>query len=311
TAGNGHLYALTDLPTSGAIESVTVTAVGWGAGNCDSQPFIIPRIYLSLKSGGTVYPSASKNLDCTNATAPTTVSNTWTTNPATGQAWTLADVNALEAGVQKYTGSSTSVTQLYVSVKLVGSATYAYNNGASGMDELTSMTRGGITTTFAYDANGNLRSRKIGSTSWLCYAWGADGLLSTATSIAMTSASCDSPTNPSQVQAYAYDGLGRRVKVDGVAGSGAWTVSIVAGMDVIFEKTNTGALTRYVYATGARIARIDCTGNPPTCTTSYYLADALGSTRQIRKGDRTQAFSAEYEPFGRPYNVTGTESYKY
>jgi hypothetical protein len=37
-------------------------------------------------------------------------------------------------------------------------------------------------------------------------------------------------------QAYVYDGLGRRVKVDGAAGSGAWTVSIFSGMDVIYEK---------------------------------------------------------------------------
>src|SRR5207247_11051010 len=83
TAGNGDLYALTDLPTSGAIESVTVTAVGWGAGNCDSQPFIIPRIYLSLKSGGTVNQSAAKPLDCTTASAPMPLRSTWRTNPAT------------------------------------------------------------------------------------------------------------------------------------------------------------------------------------------------------------------------------------
>lgn len=97
--------------------------------------------------------------------------------------------------------------------------------------------------------------------------------------------------------------------LEGGTSQSTWTVSIVSGMDVIYEMTNTNAVT-YVYANGMRIARIDCTGNPPTCTTSYYLADHLGSSRKVLRADRSTAFTAEYEPFGTPYNVTGTESYK-
>src|SRR5439155_25636870 len=78
---------------------------------------------------------------------------TWTTNPATGQPWTLADVNALQAGVEKATGyqgaATVYVTQLYVTVNLANDATYVYSDGPTGLDQLTSMTdSAGVTTTF-------------------------------------------------------------------------------------------------------------------------------------------------------------------
>ncbi len=70
------------------------------------------------------------------------------------------------------------------------------------------------------------------------------------------------------VQAYTYDGLGRQVKVDGATGSGAWTVSIVSGMDPIYEKDQAGAVTKYVYANGMRIAKITPSGG-----VQYYTPD--------------------------------------
>jgi len=42
--------------------------------------------------------------------------------------------------------------------------------------------------------------------------------------------------------------------------SSAWTVSIFSGQDVIFEKDNAGAVTRYVTANGMRIAKIALSG---------------------------------------------------
>lgn len=153
-----------------------------------------------------------------------------------------------------------------------GSTTYAYADGPTGMKTLSSMTKAGTTMTLAWDPNGNLRSRTTGTTR-LCTDWNPENLMTAARQIGSTQ-SCDI-TQGTVLQSYVYDGLGRRVNV--TTGS-TWTVSIVAGMDVIYETNETGAVTRYVYANGMRIARIDCTAaNPPTCTTKYYLGDYLGS----------------------------------
>jgi len=50
---------------------------------------------------------------------------------------------------------------------------------------------------------------------------------------------------------------------------------------VIFERHDDGYTAKYVYAAGLRVARIDCSPVPVTCTTSYYLTDHLGSTRKV------------------------------
>ena len=168
-------------------------------------------------------------------------------------------------------------------------ATYMYNSGAISMSELSYITKNSVTTSFTFDPNGNVDTKTGG---W-DYDWNAGNLM-TITKVGSV-----------QQQAYAYDGLGRRVRVDGTSPS-TWTVSIVAGMDVIYEKTNTGAVTKYVYANGMRIAKIPSTG-----AVQYFLADHLGSTRKVLDSSRNTVFSTEYEPFGKPVNVTGTESYKY
>jgi len=87
----------------------------------------------------------------------------------------------------------------------------------------------------------------------------------------------------------------------------------------LFEAHGGGSTTKYVYAAGLRVARIDCTADDPpaspmTCSTSYYLSDALGSTRKVLDDDPVNPadlFSAEYEPFGAPYNVAGSEAFRY
>ena len=55
-----------------------------------------------------------------------------------------------------------------------------------------------------------------------------------------------------------------------------------------------------------RIAKIN-----PDNSVYYYLADHLGSTRQVRKADRSLVFSTDYEPFGKPFGVNGSEAYKF
>jgi len=225
------------------------------------------------------------------------VGHTWTTHSATNQDWSAAAAKALQAGVEKASGCDVEVTQVYGIVNLGSFVTYEFASDLTGMSTLDSMTRYGVTTSFTYDANGNLDTKTGG---W-DYDWSADNLMTTA------------KQNGAQVQAYTYDGLGRRVKVEG-ASSAMWTVSVYPGIDPAFETTQAGATTKYVTAAGLRIARIDCTAaNPPVCTTAYYLSGHQGSTRQVRDASRGLVFSADYELFGKPYNVGGTlvESYKF
>jgi len=196
------------------------------------------------------------------------------------------------------TSSSTWTVSIFYGMDAIceknntGSVTkYVYANGQTEMDTSTALARAGANTSFAYDANGNL-DKKMGGWD---YDWNVENLMTVA------------KLNGVPQQTYTYDGLGRRVTVDGVAGSGAWTVSIASGMDLLFEKDNTGAITKYVYANGMRIARIECVGNPPACTTSYFLADHQGSTRKILDAARVEQYAVDYEPFGKPYATSGPQ----
>lgn len=64
-----------------------------------------------------------------------------------------------------------------------------------------------------------------------------------------------------------------------------------------------GAQTKYARANGMLLAKII-----PSGATHYYLGDHLGSTRQVRDASRDLGFSAEYEPFGEAYCVSGSEA---
>ena len=295
TVGNVDAYAFQDLTqTSGTVVSVTVTAVArfYAGASCRWFPDLCGGL-LSLQVNG--YSGTTQPLSAVYQA----ISNTWTTNPATGQAWTISQVNALQAGFQLVDiGNVARVTQLYVSVVLADRTTYVYSNGATGMDTLTSLSaNGGATTTFGYDATGNVVS-KFGSLK-TCYVWNPENLLTQVKSV--SSACTETGT---QIQAYTYDGLGRRVKVDGTSSS-TWTVSIYSGMDAIYEKDQSGAVTKYVYANGLRVAKISASG------VQYYLSDHLGSTRKVLDASRNTVFSTDYEPFGKPVALSGVEAYKY
>jgi RHS repeat-associated protein len=292
TTANGatDLYAIQDLGGSGTVNSVTVHAVAAGSQSCEPPPLSCFAGLNLLVNG---YASAKRTVD---DFAYADVSATWTTNPATGQAWTVAEVNALQAGIKKASGYDVDVTQVYVVVNVGNSVTYTVANGPTGMNTLSSMSYG-TTTTYTYDANGNLLS-KFGS-SKTCSEWNPENLL---TKVKTVSSACTE--TGTQVQAYAYDGLGRRAKVEG-ASSSTWIVSIYSGQDVSFETDNAGAITKYVYSNGMRIAKISSSG------VQYYLGDHLGSTRKVLDANRNTLFSTDYEPFGKPVAPSGTEAYKY
>jgi len=214
------------------------------------------------------------------------------TTSSAGHPWTDADLDSLQAGIKFASGGTAAtvrVTQVFVTVNVGDSVAYTYANGATQMNTLTSLVKNGVTASFTYDANGNLDTKTGG---W-DYDWDFDNRMTLV------------KQNGAQQQAYTYDGLGRRVKVDGTSSS-TWTVSIVSGMDAIYERDNAGSVTKYVYAKGMRIAKITSSGE-----VQYYLGDHLGSTRKVLDASRNTVFSTDYEPFGKPYAVTGSEAYKY
>ena len=129
SAVNGQLdlYGVADSPLPpGTVPVVTVTATVSGA---PVDPWCSPSecstfFWLALRTNGVTYLSPLKSAP--GSPVPfspfkkwTRVSHSWLTNPFSGLAWTVADVNALEVGVKKfvppyYARTETQVTQVYI-----------------------------------------------------------------------------------------------------------------------------------------------------------------------------------------------------
>jgi RHS repeat-associated protein len=104
---------------------------------------------------------------------------------------------------------------------------------------------------------------------------------------------------------YTYDGDGERIEKSN--GEIYWYTS---GGETLDETDLSGNLTsEYVFFGGARIARRDGSGN-----VFYYLADHLGSSREIvQTGQTTPCYDADFYPFGgeRAYTNTCQQNYKF
>jgi hypothetical protein len=81
-----------DLPNN--VGSVLAVKAGLFAKNIDGGS---PALKPLVRTGGVDYVGAAYNLG--GSDLPFT--HTWNTNPNTGAAWTAAEVNALEAGMQR------------------------------------------------------------------------------------------------------------------------------------------------------------------------------------------------------------------
>lgn len=187
---------------------------------------------------------------------------------------------------------------------------YVYSDLPTAPYHLTSMTsNAGLAPVFSHQGDGSVCSWE--DASGLSCAWALDGFLSGGASTAMTLMYWDAPTSPLIVQPFVPGVVERRPEVEG-SNSTTWTVSVFSSPNIFFERDQVGDTAKYPHGAGLRIARINCTAaNPPTCTTRYYLGDALGSTRQVFDSGRATVFSTSYEPFGTPYSVSGTEAYTY
>lgn len=97
---NNDLRQVSLTDTSGlsgkTINSITVYA---SVKSLDPVP---NTMQINVRTNSTDYFSANK--DTVNSTAYITFSETWTTNPNTGVAWTTSDLDALQIGLKKTNG---------------------------------------------------------------------------------------------------------------------------------------------------------------------------------------------------------------
>ncbi|MEM3771669.1 MAG: hypothetical protein QXW80_05120, partial [Candidatus Micrarchaeia archaeon] len=112
TAGQVSFFNLPDnqIPEGSKINRVTVFAVARGTG--------VPARYFQI--GVRTYDQNYWGPNILVSTNYTEYSQTWTTNPATGQPWTPQEINNLEVGVYQVTGGrQINVTQLYAIVEYI------------------------------------------------------------------------------------------------------------------------------------------------------------------------------------------------
>ena len=168
---------------------------------------------------------------------------------------------------------------------------YSYNNANN---QLLSSS-GGTNVAYSYYPDGSLRTQNNTSTgtNWT-YTWDVQGHLLKAA------------TQAGAQGYYAYDGLGRRV--ESLEGSSALYYAY-AGTETLLEHPTTGD-TDYVFADGMRLAKITGYGGSSPAA-SYYITDALGSTRLVTDSSARVVFYDNYQPYGQDNAASGGETYKF
>jgi RHS repeat-associated protein len=144
------------------------------------------------------------------------------------------------------------------------------------------------TASYAYDANGNVRTKAQGSDLWR-FSWDFDNRLTSAA------------TRRQSVR-YKYDALGRRFQRFVVGGTGN-TKFIHDGADVIADD-DSGVLTKYLNGPGIdEKLRFERSGEA-----RYFLSDHLGSTEALTDASGRITSDTGYDSFG---NANGDPATRY
>lgn len=146
----------------------------------------------------------------------------------------------------------------------------------------------GSTANYTYDFNGNLTSDGTKT-----YEWDADNRL-VAVKQGVT-----------VLVTFTYDAFGRRSQK---TSAGATTTAVYDRSEVIESRPSSGGVTRFVH--GPSVDRHWATVDP-SGTSSYLLADHLGSVVQVTAAPGTVSLSRDYEPYGLPLLSIGTSGYAY
>ena len=205
-------------------------------------------------------------------------------------AWSYDDAYRLTGETRLDAGGSPIATTTF-SYDGVGNRLTMTVDGATTnytFNELDQLLTAGAAS-YAYDARGNLTQATEGA-ELTPYSWDALDRLS------------DVLLPDSTALAYTYDADGRRMRqnVDGTETNYLWDENSLYG-DVVVETDGTGAaLASYVLG-GPELLSQNRGGS-----TSYYLADAQGSTRALANAAGAVTDTYDYTAFGKLFASTGT-----
>lgn len=149
------------------------------------------------------------------------------------------------------------------------------------------VTQAGAAKTFNYDANGNL----IGDGS-RTYEWDAENRLITV------------KQGGTSLASFTYDGRGRRsTKVAG----GVTTTYVYDSAQFLEERPSSASTKRYVYGIGIDRPLAQIVGG----TTTYNVADHLGSLVRTTDSLGAAALARQYDPWGKPIQGSSTSGYAF
>lgn len=143
---------------------------------------------------------------------------------------------------------------------------------------------------YSYDPNGNM-SQSLCGTAKRLFTWNYDNKLASVYDTTKTYGT------------YNYDYAGKRVKkVEG-------TVTTLSPFP--HYRTNNGAVTKYYFANGERIA--ERTGGTAATNVYYYHSDHLGSSNEVSNSTGAEVKATLFYPYGenRSYIGTKTLAFKY
>jgi RHS repeat-associated protein len=196
-----------------------------------------------------------------------------------GQPSTVSSSNAFSTQAQVPTGTS----------NVVVTATDASGNTRTSTYQVTVS---GVTTTYTYDLNGNLKTKTSGGVT-TTLDWDAENHL------------LDVKQGTTTLASFVYDGIGRRFQK--LAG-GVTHTYVYEDANIIEERLSSGQTYDYLHGPGADrpLAMRD-----QASILTYYLADHLGSIVQTTSATGTVTLTRDYDPFGNPLAGAATAGYAF
>jgi RHS repeat-associated protein len=149
------------------------------------------------------------------------------------------------------------------------------------------VTQTGATKSFTYDPNGNLTGDGVKT-----YEWDAANRLVAVKQGGSTLAS------------FTYDGNGRRATK---TAGGTTTTYVYDGAQFLEERPSAGATKRHVYGPGIDQPLAQVQGG----TTTYSVADHLGSVVRATDAAGTPTLTREYDPWGNPLQGSATSGFAF
>jgi RHS repeat-associated protein len=149
------------------------------------------------------------------------------------------------------------------------------------------VTQTGATKTFTYDLNGNLTGDGVKT-----YEWDAANRLVAVKQGGSTLAS------------FTYDGNGRRATK---TAGGTTTTYVYDGAQFLEERPSAGATKRHVYGPGIDQPLAQVQGG----TTTYSVADHLGSVVRATDAAGAATLTREYDPWGNPLQGSATSGFAF